>query len=153
MTSNIHQNIKKSILRILSSWGILLPIVDSLFGQLKAKRHRAIHFDPATDANDRILALEATKILHQIIEEQFEVFASKPWFIPGFDKEKYIKKEKESDPFIRRIYLPCCALVGPNHNLVYDRGMWKVQDDDPYENKEISDEEYIALRVTRLKGV
>src|SRR6266446_3437901 len=43
----------------LEAWGVLLPKASESFRALEAVRHRSIHFDPATDHDDRPLALQA----------------------------------------------------------------------------------------------
>ena len=54
----------------------------------------------------------------------------------------------EASPFVRRVFLPNCLLVGPLHT-VNDIGpdlRITVCDDHRYEDREISDEEFCRLR-------
>ena len=101
----------------LEAWAVLLPNAVSSYRSLSEIRNRAIHFMPDTDHNDRELALEAIQTLSKVIDEQFTVFGIRPWFIPGTPGVNFIRKESEADPFVRTIYLPNCALVGPHHTL------------------------------------
>src|SRR5262249_4505017 len=136
------------VIDILEAWGVLLPEVAATFRDLARVRNRAIHFDPQTDTNDRALALEAMQVLGQVIAGQFPVGGLQPWFLTGVPGEVYLKKDAESSPFVRKIYLPNCLAVGPFHvveSLTPEGGML-VRDDHPYEDREITDEEFVRLR-------
>lgn len=130
----------------LLAWNVLLTDVGDNFRQFEVIRNRAIHFRPETDTNDRALALEAIQLLQRIVQTQFGSFGPQPWFIRNIPGEAYIKKDCEDIPFIRKVYLPNCALVGPKHRLDMKSGKWIVLDDNIYENIEISDEEFRELR-------
>jgi hypothetical protein len=133
----------------LEAWRVLLPDSVADYRRLAEIRNRAIHFNPDTDHNDRELALEAIQTLSRIIDNQFTVFGIRPWFIPGTPGVSFIKKEAEADPFIRTVYLPNCALVGPYHTLEVETTpegtKWIIHDNYDYEQKEISDEEFAEL--------
>jgi len=134
-------------IRALDSWSVLLPHAVDKFRQLERVRNRAIHFDPVTDREDRPLALNAIKLLSDIISSQFSAFGRQPWFlsVPG---EMYIKKSAESEPFVRRVYLPNCRLLGPYHiveEITPDLRML-IRDDYRYQDREVSDEEFVKLR-------
>ena len=129
----------------LESWSVLLPEVVADFRELKETRNRVIHFNPETDRNEKQLATVAVKRLTKIVEGQFSGFGTQPWFIPNIAGAAYIKKQFEEQPFVKRILLPSCERVGPYHRLQLSDQGWVVQDDYPYENKEISDEEFAKL--------
>jgi hypothetical protein len=133
----------------LDAWKVLLPDSVANYRRLAEIRNRVIHFNPDTDHNDRELAFESIQTLSKIIDEQFTVFGIRPWFIPGTPGVSFIKKEAEAEPFIRTVYLPNCALVGPYHTLEVETmpegTRWIVHDEYSYEQKEISDEEFIEL--------
>lgn len=131
----------------LATWNVLLPDVITNFTILKGLRNDAIHFHPETDRNDRGLALNAVKTLSKIIEGQFGAFGPHPWFIPNIPGESFLRQASESDPFVKTVYLPNCSLVGPFHRLRFESNRWVVLDDFKYEEKEISDDEFAALRV------
>ena len=63
--------------------------------------------------------------------------------LPG---EPYIAKAAEEVPFVKRVYLPSCKLVGPRHQLEIRDGRFLVHDEFPYEDREVSDEEFGQLR-------
>jgi len=129
----------------LEGWNVLLPNAVNHFRTLSQVRNRAIHFNPETDHNDRPLALEAISLLNLIIAEQFSAFGSQLWFIP-IPGESYLKKEAEQNPFIKKVYIPQCHLVSPFHRLEWVNHRFIVQDDIEYEDREISDEEFVELR-------
>jgi hypothetical protein len=132
----------------LESWGVLLPQAVDDFRLLMDKRHKALHFRPETDHNPRQLALEAISCLQRIIGEQFSGFGPQPWFITGTPGEIYIKKEWESQPFIRTVYLPNCLLVG-YLNCIESLAPLVINDNFPYEERTISDDEFVSLRLQR----
>ncbi len=130
----------------LESWNILLPDVTKQFRRLKEMRHKVVHFRPEVDRNDRVLALEAVQCLREIIRNQFSAFGSQPWFITNIPGESYIKKDWESRPFIQKIYLPNCLVVGPKHRIEALIPHTVVNDKFQYEQREITDEEFSVLR-------
>lgn len=128
----------------LAGWMVLLPNVVLEFKKLRDRRNDAIHFRPEVDTNDRDLALQAIRSLESILGAQFNAFGSEPWFITDVPGEIYIKKDWETKPFIRRIYLPNCVAVGPDHRVVSVMP-WKIADRE-YEPTEITDDEFSMLR-------
>jgi len=130
----------------LESWNVLLPQAVEDFRLLMDKRHKALHFRPETDLNSRQLALEAINCLQRIVGEQFSGFGPQPWFIVGTPGEIYIKKEWESRPFIEKIYLPNGILVGHLNRIVSMTPQIVIDDNFSYEDREISDDEFVALR-------
>jgi len=133
----------------LESWDILLPEVAKHFRCLKDMRHKAIHFRPEVDRNDRELALDAILCLREIIRNQFSAFGPQPWFITDIPGEIYIKKSWESKPFIRKVYLPNCLLVGPKNRIEALTPQVVMNDNFQYEDREITDEEFSELRRKR----
>jgi hypothetical protein len=132
----------------LNSWGVLRPEAVDTFKKLSSIRNRTIHFNPETDKNAPALALEAIRLLNTIIEVQFSAFGPLPWFIVEIRGECYIKKEAERLPFVQKVYLPKCCLVGPRHSLEFDQTKFRfiVHDNFEYDEREISDTEFAALR-------
>lgn len=133
----------------LDAWDVLLPKAAKDFRVLMKKRHQAIHFRPEIDMNARELALEAIKCMQGIISEQFSGFGSQPWFITGVPGEIYIKREWESNPFIRLIYLKNGLLVGPRHKIESFQPQIQILDPDHLKpGSDISDDEFVSLRKT-----
>lgn len=131
----------------LIAWDVLLPKAAADFRELMKKRHEAIHFRPEIDQNVRAFALEAAKCLQEIIGEQFSGFGAQPWFITNIPGEIYIKREWESKPFIRAVYLNNGLLVGPRHKIESLHPRIHILDPD-YMNSgtDISDDEFALLR-------
>src|SRR5437762_1715360 len=130
----------------LAAWDVLLPDVVLEFRKLRDRRNDAIHFRPEVDENDRALALNAISSLGSVIGNQFCAFGPQPWFIPDIPGEIYIKKDWESRPFIRKVYLPNCVAVGPQHKIESVMP-WRVKDDFAYEERDITDKEFCSLRL------
>lgn len=130
----------------LESWSVLTLETAKKFRQLNEKRNHAIHFNPETDHNDRDLALEAVHLLKEIVSLQFSAFGTQPWLfiVPG---ECYIRKSWVENPFVKLVYLSCCALVGPKHKIENMYPQVIVNDNFEYANREITDEEFIELRL------
>jgi hypothetical protein len=57
----------------LVSWDVLLPATAEVFRELSMVRNRVIHFHPATDTNDRLLALEGITLLDRVVNAQFPI--------------------------------------------------------------------------------
>lgn len=136
----------KKAIGTLEAWGVLLPKVVKSFKQLMDIRHRALHFNPETEHNDREMALNAFKKLCEIIEGQFSAF-DQPWYIKGTKGATFVKKESENIPFVKEIIIPNCRLVGYLHVLDIKDNQWIVQDDNDYDNVELTetDEEFKEL--------
>jgi hypothetical protein len=69
-----------------------------------------------------------------------------PWFIADTPGESYIKHDWETKPFVRRMYLPNCLLVGPEHEVVQVSPQFVVRDRDDYPDVEIPDANFVRLR-------
>ncbi len=130
----------------LEAWDVLLPDVVREFRALRDRRNDAIHFRPEIDKDDRDLALASIRSLSSIVGSQFGAFGRYPWFVTDVPGEVYIKKNWESRPFVRKVYLPNCKAVGPRHR-VESVFPWIIKDEE-YEDCEISDEEFCFLRQT-----
>ena len=132
----------------LEKWEVLLPEAASKFRCLNEKRNKAIHFNPETDKNDRGLALQAIHLIQEIVSIQFSSFGNQPWYfcVPG---EIYIKKEWESKPIVKHIFIPNSLLVGPKHFIVSLLPKVVVNDKFEYKEKEITDAEFSRLRQNR----
>lgn len=132
------------VIDTLSEWGVLTIETTKSFHLLNEKRNNALHFNLATELNDRQLALEAIKNLEEIISHQFSGFGLLPWLLPS-PGECYIKKDFESSPFVRLVYLPNCVYLGYKHTVTRIFP-WEFKDADDYPDQEVSDEEFISLR-------
>ncbi|WP_159881699.1 hypothetical protein [Paenibacillus puerhi] len=145
-SKNSFDNWDRAI-KILNEWNVLLPDVISLFHQLKDLRNFSIHFNPNTEAEDKKYALNGIQILKRIIELQFGIGGQplRPWFINTIPGAFYVTKEAEEWPFVKRVILPSCVQVGYKHRLEISGNLFKVIDDNQYDDKEISDDEFKDL--------
>lgn len=133
-------------INVLIEWNVLQPDAADGFRNLMIVRNQAIHFKPDVDKNDRELALKSIKLLHKVIEKQFSSFGPMPWYITKIPGECYIKKDWEANPFVKKICIPNCIYVGPKHKIGVENNQFIAYDVDTYEDKKISDEEFIELR-------
>lgn len=132
------------VIDVLAEWNVLTPEAAASFRRLNEKRNNALHFNLATEVNDRELALEAIKNLEEIVSCQFSGFGLLPWLLPS-PGECFIKKGFEASPFVQLVYLPNCVRLGYKH-VVTRIFPWEFEDVDDYPDQEISDEEFIRLR-------
>lgn len=125
----------------LEAWDVLLPEAAREFRALMPLRHRSIHFNVSTYETLREDALAAILHMREIIDQQFTASSLRPWFIPGTKGHIFIKREWESNPFIRACYLPTCPFVGPYFAISFDRGL-QFYDHEDYGDGTWSDEEF-----------
>jgi len=85
------------------------------------------------------------KELGMIIQGQFGGFGPLPWYISGIKGAAFVRRAAQTEPFVRRIVLPNCQLVGPLHTLEHAPRGWLVHDDHDYEDRDIPDEEFKDL--------
>jgi hypothetical protein len=136
--------------RILDDWKVLEPGVSERFQNLKTLRHNSIHFNAQTYQRAREDALQALQILKEIITGQFGAFGTQRWFIRGTQGACFIKKESESDPFVRAFYLKQCPYVGYRYALKPLRGgAWLAFDQETYEGTTLTDKEFCDLYENR----
>jgi hypothetical protein len=126
----------------LEAWGILLSEAVIEFQNLKALRHRSIHFNASTYDTLRDDALAAVLHMRSIIELQFGSFALRPWFITGTLGHVFIKKEYEFHPYVEAYFIPRCPFVGPLFGMGMGNNGWEVYDVPDYGDGDLSDEEF-----------
>jgi hypothetical protein len=131
-------------INVLDNWEVLLPDTSRLFKELAGIRNNSLHFNPEVDTNTREKAKMAIEKLSGIIKDQFAGFGTQPWFICG-KGATFIRKDWENNPFVKRIILPNCFLVGYKHTLEKNDNMWIVHDDYNYPIESLSDEQFIQL--------
>ena len=90
----------------LETWGVLESGAAAAFLALASLRHQSLHFNPQTYLRLRDDALAAIGNLMTIVQNPFSAFGSSPWFIRGTPGTCFIKQSYESNPFVRRYYLP-----------------------------------------------
>jgi hypothetical protein len=123
----------------LVAWDIMLPDVAEEFEKLAELRHRSIHFNADIYSRLREEALTAIAHLRTIIDRQFGTFGNQPWFIPDIRGACFIRREYETQPFIKRYFLPQCPFVGVRSG--FDRNLRPVDFHD-YGDGELTDQEF-----------
>jgi hypothetical protein len=128
----------------LDAWGILLPDAVIEYRALMALRHRSIHFNAATVASLRDDALAAIVHMRTIIEQQFATHALRPWFIPNTLGHAFIRKDYETDPYVRTYFVPNCPFVGPLFGMAPGPNGWRFFDRADYGDGDWTDAEFAA---------
>ena len=127
----------------LANWGVILPDATERFRKLRDVRNRTLHFNPETDRDVRSKALGALRLFQEIISAQFGSHWC-PWYIPDAHGLSFVRHEYVNVPFVRRVVLPSCRLVGPAHDVRrLPDGTWEAIDEQVYPDEHISDEEFI----------
>lgn len=130
----------------LTAWGILKGDLPEKFGALKELRNKSIHFNHETYTSVRHDGLEAIKLLSEIISLRFGFFRKEhEWAIEGTQGAQFIKKNFESDPFIKKFYIPQCPLVGPYYAVKFIEAGRLFLDRHYYPSEEITDEEFSKI--------
>jgi hypothetical protein len=133
-----------TLIGVLHGWGVFEDGVAETYCELEQLRHAAVHFDPALPVAGREPALEALLALQRVVERVFEPHGGPPRYIADTPGDSYISLDAESEPLIRRIFLPHCALVSPAHRLEYDDSdSWTVFDDVDYPSVALTDEQFV----------
>lgn len=113
------------MVEVLTDWGVLVDGVADQFLSLARLRHASIHFNPETYRSMRTDALAALKQLGTIIAVQFGAYGRQPWFIEGTPGAQFIKREYETDSFVRTYILPLSGFVGVEFGMDFlANGRW-----------------------------
>jgi len=136
---------------ILVDWKILDDELRKKYLILMRLRHESVHFQKKQQ-DAEIMSLEAINLINYIISRLFGIDQNRKDILLYFDVpgEVFIREDAETIPLVKAFYIPCGLLVGPNYVTGYDVASGKFtvsdSDDNVYEDKEITDEEYVALR-------
>ncbi|WPO40615.1 hypothetical protein [Tardiphaga sp. 42S5] len=140
----------KAAITALDDWAVFEPGIAAKFAELERIRNRSLHFSPETASKTRQDALSSALLIKQIIEGQFSSFGSQRWFIRGTKGACFLKREAESDPFVRNFYLPQCPLVGYRYAIDFlPNGAALVFDSESYAGDEVDDDEFARLHNER----
>ena len=140
----------KEARKILTAWNVFqTDEVDGKFRELSSLRHRSLHFNASAMMTVREDALKALHLLADIIRDQFGFARTQRWQIAGTAGAFFIKKDAETDPFVRRYYLPQSPHVGPLYAIRFAQGGILFFDYDYTGAAEVSDEEFARLHTTR----
>lgn len=128
---------------ILKDWGIIDDETEVKYLRLAKLRNDSIHYQPKTQ-DVAAMALEALNLVNAIVEKLFSSWRSDILLVGS---EVYIKKEAEHLPLVKAFYIPCASYVGYKYRI--DAGnspQGVIIDDSIYEDREITDEEFLRLR-------
>jgi hypothetical protein len=132
-----------TLIGVLRGWGVFDEEVAETYRELERLRHAAVHFDPELPVAGREPALEALLALQRVVERVFEPHGGPPRYIADTPGDSYISLEAESEPLVRRVFLPHCALVSPAHRLEHDEAdSWIVFDDVDFAPLALTDEQF-----------
>jgi len=138
---------EKSI-KILSDWKVIdSKEIKNKYLELAEVRHNVIHFNKLEDIESK--AKRTLEIIYDITAYLFGVGHRSDIYLWG-QGEIYIKKNSEETPFVKKMILPHCHPVGYKHFVdTGNEGQWIIRDNNLYEEREITDEEFIKMRNER----
>lgn len=138
----------RPLITALFEWHLFSDGVAAKADRLASIRHQALHRGVIGDPRE--VAMEAHHLLRTIVESVLGGHLPTPWFIECHPSEPLIAAAQEQHPVVQTYYLPRSAYVGPWHQLEFDQRLdgicVTVLYDHPYEDRKVSDAEYIALR-------
>ena len=141
-------NWEKAI-KILSDWEIIDEETKNAYDELYNLRKESVHYQSKEQDFVKI-SLKAINIINFIINKLFGIGPHRNDILIYFEVpgELFIKKEAEQAPIVKAFYIPCSILVGPRFRLeaVEQPGHFKIVDHEKYEEREISDDEFVKLR-------
>jgi hypothetical protein len=129
-------------IEVLKDWGILSDELARIFLELKDIRRQSVHFQNLPDVEAR--AINALKAVMKVTDSLFGL-RDDVLFLRG---HFFIKKEKETDPLVREFYVPNSHYVGYRYRIENRAGTITLVDDNAYEGREITDDEFIELLAT-----
>ena len=141
-------------IRILYDWKIVDEETRKKFLRLKELRDESIHYQKKDQDLEQI-SLEAINVVNRLVKALFGLGPERKnvliyFEVPG---ELFLKKDAENNPMAKAFYIPCAVLVGPKHRITSDEtGRLVVSDANTYETKDISDAEFVKLRIEQRAG-
>jgi hypothetical protein len=136
-----------TLIDVLRGWGVLDDELAATYRELEGLRHRAVHVDRGLEVARRDAALTSILLLQRIVERVLEPHGGPPRYIADTPGASFLALEAEHEPIVKRIFLPHCALVTPDHRMEPDAsvpGGWRVFDDVDYPCEQLSDEDFAA---------
>ncbi|MBI4235472.1 hypothetical protein HY604_04195 [Candidatus Peregrinibacteria bacterium] len=135
-------------IKILHDWGIIDEGLKESYYRLMVLRNDSVHYQKK-DQDASAMSFESISIVNEIIIKLFALDQNRKNILLYFDVpgEILIKKSAENDPLVRAFYIPCSTYVGPFYrieplNATNRHRLIDLQ----YEDKEISDDEFVKLR-------
>lgn len=133
-------------IEVLQDWNIIDDHLADIYDKLHKVRIEAVHLKAVRDF--RAEALFALQQIMEITDALFGLRKDIFFWVPG---EPYIRKNKEEEPIVKEFFIPNCTLLGYKHSVrslePSPRGIGMMIDDPyDYEQREITDEEFVHLR-------
>lgn len=128
----------------LADWEVLLPEAVDDFIRLNARRNESVHFRHDLDREARVPALEAIRLLEAIIQRQFSAFGGSPWFISGTPGASFLRRDVETLPFIRLVFIPNSFLVSNRYHMHFTTDGLLVTDEVLDSVRDLTDEEFAS---------
>lgn len=141
-------------IKILSDWRLIDTETKEKYNELYKLRTDSVHFQKK-DQDLASMSLSAINAVNFIIYKLFTIGPHRKDILIYFEVpgELFIKKEAEKDPIVKAFFIPCSILVGPRYKTASGEGLgqFKIIDTEKYDEKEISDAQFVKLR-NEFKG-
>jgi len=135
-------------IQILFDWKVIDSETKEKYKELYNLRTESVHYQQKQQDLEK-LSLNAINVVNFIVERIFGVGPHRKDILLYFDVpgEVYIRKSAERNPIVKEYYIPSSSLVGPNFRMenAGKIGSFRIIDQ-KYEDKEITDQEFINLR-------
>jgi hypothetical protein len=82
-----------SAIEVLHGWGVLTDALVDRYRDLESRRHASVHYDPHVNAGEREPALQALKLIQEIIEGLFAPHGGPPTYIANTPGESFFSRE------------------------------------------------------------
>jgi len=136
-------------IQILTDWQIVDEELCRKYLKLMRLRHESIHYQKKEQDAEK-MSLEATNLVNFIILRLFGINERRKDILLYFDVpgEIFIRKDAEKISLVKVFYIPCGVLVGPRYEVDNNSasGKFTISDNHTYENKKITDLEFVKLR-------
>ena len=131
----------ENAISILMEWHVIPDGLGETYLGLEKNRQESIHFRelPAIEQKAHEAIVQVNDIVDQLFGLKSDVL---------FDcGHLFVKKEKGEEPLVKKFYVPACHLVGYKYKTESRAdGTIALIDEQAYEDREVTDEEWIRLR-------
>ncbi len=136
-------------IEILSDWHLINNETQEKYTELYKLRTNSVHYQKK-EQDLTTMSLSAINAINFIINKIFALGQHQKDMLIYFEVpgEIFIKKEAEKNPLVKAFFIPCSILVGPTHRMEPGQqlGQFKIIDTEKYEDREISDAQFVKLR-------
>lgn len=133
---------------VLADWGALTPDLAAKYERLREIRRHSIHFSRLADLS--AMTSEAISTITTIAKKLFGA-PEDTYFLMG---HMFVKGARENEPLIQEFHIPACVRVGYRYQIKTDEtGNVVLLDATAYEDRDVTDDEWMALRGEWLNGM